>query len=101
MSPRPYPNPESCPMSLPDETRLAMLGLSEADLTPGLCQVVTDWSERCERLTRYAKDHLDPYDTPFTARVSPFGPVRAEATEGFTLRKSSLIGQDITEGDKT
>ncbi|WP_406871172.1 hypothetical protein ABEB22_16505 (plasmid) [Thioclava sp. 'Guangxiensis'] len=77
-----------------------MLGLSKADLTPDLCQVVTDWSARCERLTRYANDQLDPYNTPFTARVSPFGPVRSEGTNGFTLAKDSFLVRDLGKGEE-
>lgn len=79
-------------MSLPSETRLAMLGLPDEALTPELRAVVADWSARCDRLSARAAA-FDPYDTPLTARVSPFGPVREEARAGFGLRRDTDGGR--------
>lgn len=72
-------------MTISPETRLAMLGLTEAELTPDLRAVVADWAARCDALTACAKARLDPYETPLTARVSPFGPLRPEGAAGFRL----------------
>lgn len=80
-------------MPLPLETRLAMIGLSHDEMTSDLRTVVSDWATRCEALTAYAKAHLDPYETPLSARVSPFGSVRPESGRGFTLEQDTRAGE--------
>lgn len=71
------------PLSL--DTRLALLGLPQDEVTPDLAAIVADWSRRAEALTAHAKAALDPFETPLLARVSPFGVVRPEAGAGFSL----------------